>query len=152
MKTAEQLGALLQFYAKNRSTMEPASLRSVISCIASLLLSLDCSKEIWSRDTVKKSFLLLLSFCINENGKIRRHSQEELMKIIAKHSEEHFAETSDMIVSYLRNLKDQMDDTNSKEVSHYLAFVAQCAPLLDPSTFSSLLSLLIEVVSFPFSP
>ena len=73
------------------------------------------------------------------------------MKIVTKHSEEHFAETSDMIVSYLRNLKEQIDDTNYKEISHYLAFVAQAAPSLDPSTFPALLSLLIEVVFLPFS-
>lgn len=151
MKTAEQLDVLLQFYMKNRSTMEPASLRSLISCLTSLLLSLECSKDMWSRDAVKKSFLLLLSFCIHENGKIRRTSQDELMKIVTKHSEEHFAETSDMIVSYLRNLKEQIDDTNYKEISHYLAFVAQAAPSLDPSTFPALLSLLIEVVFLPFS-
>ena len=150
MKTAEQLDALLQLYVKNRSSMEPASLRSLISCITSLLLSLECSNDVWSRDTVKKSFLLLLSFCIHDNGKIRRHSQEELMKIVLKHNEEHFAETSNMIVSYLRNLKDQYDDNNYKDVSHYLAFVAQSAPSLDPSTFPTLLSLLIEVVLIPF--
>ena len=105
----------------------------------------------WSRDAVKKSFLLLLSFCIHDNGKIRRTSQDELMKIVTKHSEEHFAETSDMIVSYLRNLKDQLDDANYKEISHYLAFIAQSAPSLDPSTFPTLLSLLIEVVFDSFS-
>ena len=82
MKTAEQLDVLLQFYMKNRSTMEPASLRSLISCLTSLLLSLECSKDMWSRDAVKKSFLLLLSFCIHDNGKIRRTSQDELMKIV----------------------------------------------------------------------
>ena len=106
------------------------------------------SSDVWEKENVKKSFLLLLSFCIHENGKVRRHTQEELMKLMTKHHESHFADTSKMVVTYLNTLKEQFDDKDYKDISYFLAFVAQCAALLDLSQYDSLLTLLLEVSPF----
>ena len=125
--------------------MEPAALRSLVSCLVLILLCQEMSSDVWNQENVKKSFLLLLSFCIHENGKVRRHTQEELMKLMTKHHESHFAETSEMVVTYLNTLKEQFDDKDYKDISYFLAFVAQCAVLLDPSQYEALLALLLEV-------
>ena len=138
---------LLKVSAQYGEKLEFASVRSLIHCLAQILLAQECSKELWSEPDIKKCFIYLLSYCIHSSGKIRRHTQDELLPLIQLHHKEHLILISEYIVAYLENLCNQIDEKDYKDVSYFLAFVSRIVLFIDPSLYDSLLPLLFSLQS-----
>ena len=148
-KCADCLEVLLKIPTSSKSTLEPAVLRSLVSCLSELLLAQKTKSKLWNDGIVKKAFVYLLSMCTYENAKVRKHTQDELTRVMEHHSKEGFDATSKHVVAYLDNIVLLFDDKDYKDISFFLAFISKVILFIAPSQYDAIMTTLLTVPILP---
>ena len=120
-------------------------MRSLASCLTEILIVQETNKDLWESGIVKRSFALLLSFCMNDNSKVRHHVQDELMRILQFHYERAFAVSSYQILRQLDILLKSFNEDEYHDVINYLLFIAKSCLFLHNDVYPSLFSSLLKV-------
>ena len=120
-------------------------MRSLASCLTEILIVQETNKELWESGIVKRSFSTLLSFCMNDNSKVRHHVQDELLRILQFHYERTFAVTSHQILRQLEILLKSFNEDDYHDVINFLLFIAKSCLVLHNDIYPSLFSSLLKV-------
>ena len=137
-------------------------LRSLVSCLSELLLAQKTKSKLWNDGIVKKAFVYLLSMCTYENAKVRKHTQDELTRVMEHHSKEGFDATSKHVVADCVRLIDPQaqvnirssklllfDDKDYKDISFFLAFISKVILFIAPSQYDAIMTTLLTVPILP---
>lgn len=145
-KSTDTIKVLLQLLEIHKESLEGSAIRSLITSLTLILSSLETTKCVWSDENVVKALTLLFDYCVHESGKIRHHAQDEISKLFEMHYEVHFAETTELVVSYLSKLNASFTKDNPKAISYFLALIRRICQYLDSAVDESLLKLLLQVI------
>lgn len=145
LKCNDCLDILLNLYSAYSNTIEPSTLRYFISCVCIILLAQETNNELWESNIVKRSFNLILSLSMHENGKVRRYVQESVQPLMELHYNRGFTFTSRQIVRQLEVLNKAFNEEDYHEMINYLLLVAKITNFIHASLYSSLFSTLLKV-------
>ena len=126
--------------------MEPSAIRSLSSCLAEILLVQEANTELWESGIVKRAFSLLLSFCMQDNGKVRHHVQDEIMRLLQFHYERSFPVSSRQVIRQLDILCKSFNEDDFHDVINFLVFITKSCLILHGDVYPNLFSLLLKVL------